>query len=163
MSNYIKYFTRNALYFTAYLIITGTVIQTFLLELGIRESNVSVFVTVMSLTNVISTILFSSIADNSTKIINTMSKLFFIIGLTFITFIPLCLISNLNAFVIFLLILIIGILQTLFIAIRNVFEYKLPYLIIPMENFNILMGVDGVISGIAGIVFSLCMVFFINK
>lgn len=151
MSNYIKFWLRNALYTTAILFFGGTVIQTFLMHQGIDSGAVGIYTTLLNTVNVVTSMTFSGMADKKKNIISIISRLMLPVGVCYLGFIPLCLFFTGSPIITFWTVVILGTVQSFFIALRTVFEYKLPYRIIVIENYGKLAAADGIISGIFGI------------
>lgn len=154
MSNYIKFWLRNALYSTAILFFGGTIMQTFLMKQGTGSGEVGIYTTALNAVNVAVSMLFSGIADKQKNIIRAISLDMLPVSLCWFGFIPLCLFFTSSATVTFRVSLVLGVIQSFFIALRTIYEYKLPYRIIPIENYGRLAAADGIISGIFGIVAS---------
>lgn len=154
MSNYIKFWLRNALYATAVLFFGGTVIQTFLMRQGIGSGAVGVYTTILNAVNVLTSMFFSGMADRKKNITGIITRLMLPVAGLYLGFVPLCLFFTGSPAVTFWTVLILGTVQSFFIALRTVFEYKLPYRIIEIENYGRLAAADGVISGVFGILSS---------
>lgn len=163
MSNYIKFWLRNALYATAILFFGGTVIQTFLMRQGIDSGAVGIYTTLLNAVNVVTAMMFSGIADKNKNIIGIISRLMLPVGVCYLGFIPLCLFFTGSPLVTFWTVIILGTVQSFFIALRTVFEYKLPYRIIVIENYGRLAAADGIISGIFGIISSAVLSFMFGR
>ncbi|MHB1154463.1 MAG: hypothetical protein ACYCWE_03120 [Eubacteriales bacterium] len=163
MSNYIKFWLRNALYATAILFFGGTVIQTFLMRQGIDSGAVGIYTTLLNAVNVVTAMMFSGIADKNKNIISIISRLMLPVGVCYLGFIPLCLFFTGSPLVTFWTVIILGTIQSFFIALRTVFEYKLPYRIIIIENYGRLAAADGIISGIFGIISSAVLSFMFGR
>ena len=145
--NIILFCCRNALYATAALFLSGTIIQTFLTYYGIQSSTVGIHATTLNLVNILTTMIFSGIADRKVDTKKAITRLSLPIALCFLCILPLCLSKALPSFFVFTVIMALGIIQVLFIALRNIFEYKLPYVIIDLEYYGLLISVDGIVTG----------------
>lgn len=163
MSNYIKFWLRNALYATAILFFGGTVIQTFLMHQGIDSGAVGIYTTLLNAVNVVTAMTFSGMADKKKNIISMISHLMLPVGVCYLGFIPLCLFFTGSTLVTFWTVILLGTVQSFFIALRTVFEYKLPYRIILIENYGKLAAADGIITGIFGIASSTVLSYMFGK
>jgi hypothetical protein len=56
-------------------------------------------------------------------------------------------------------VILLGTVQSFFIAFRTAFEYKLPYQIIDIDHYGTLISADGIITGIFGIISSAVLSF----
>lgn len=153
MNNYLRYYLRNALYSLALYSINSTVIQTFLSNLGVPSENIGIYMSASNVINVVVTLLFANLPDKNRRpagIKNILSGLMSVVGVFFAAYLPFCFI-NLPSGGAFIPLLVISGLQAAFIAVRNIYEYKLPYQIIEPEKYGMLLSVDGIISGILGL------------
>lgn len=154
MSNYIKFWLRNALYVTAVLFFSGTIIQTFLIRQGIDSGGVGIHTTVLNSVNVLTTMVFSGMADKKGNTIRAITRLLIPVGICYAGYIPLCVFFTGFTALTFWTVILLGTVQSFFIAFRTAFEYKLPYQIIDIDHYGTLISADGIITGIFGIISS---------
>lgn len=154
MSNYIKFWLRNALYVTAVLFFSGTIIQTFLIRQGIDSGAVGIHTTVLNSVNVLTTMLFSGMADKRGNTVRAITRLLIPVGIIYLGYIPLCIFFTDFSVLTFWAVILLGTIQSFFIAFRTAFEYKLPYQIIDIEHYSSLIATDGIITGVFGIISS---------
>ena len=116
---------------------------------GVPGALVGLQATLASLTNLLASMLFSGIADSAAArwladmALRADSRRFLALA-------PVCL-TGMSAGAVFAVVLGSTLTQTFFVAIRTIFDYKLPYLIIDMRLYNRLISVNGIISGLCGI------------
>ena len=163
MSNPAKYYLRNALYAITLMCFNGAIIQTFLSACGVSLKDIGMFTAASSVSQVVVMLFCSGIVDRIRDVKRACALFHLPMALFFLALIPLCVVQSLSPKQVFWLVLILGIVQNLFVGFRNILEYKLPYLIIPMEQYPRLVSVDGVISGFIGILASAAISFFLAR
>ena len=110
---------------TALLCLTGTLMQTFLLELGVEQRLVSLHATILQATSVSSIVLFSRFADKGKLLLRT-AMCYLPHTVLFLCYLPLCFRAP-DPRLAFGLAAGIGIVQTFFTALHTVCCYKLPF------------------------------------
>lgn len=133
----------------ALLCATGPIMQAFLASLGFSSQYLYLHSTATQAANVVTILLCSRWADRG-SIIRRAAIVQLPYALLYLGLIPLCLwrSASLSAF---LILTGICLLQSVFLALYTVCEYKLPYYIYPPEDYGPLAAV----CGIAGSVLSL--------
>ena len=147
-NNKIRYIAASALYSTALLCMNGTLMQTFLGEIGLTD-RIYLHATLLQIMSVAGTMLFSHAADGSGSLIRRMALTNLPILVLYLVYIPLCVFPVPDGTA-FLAAAVIGLIQSLFVAIHTVFDYKIPYRIIPLEEYGPVTAVSGIVTGLAG-------------
>ena len=93
-NNNVKYFIQNTLYSTANMMITGSVIQGFLLESGVSESIVTAYLSVVQIIQVSVMLIFSMLIDRIRNILRAYAWSSAIQISVFSSLIFLCLFQN---------------------------------------------------------------------
>lgn len=164
MNNPTKFYIRDACYETAQMFVAGAALtQTYMAAIGLPERMIGTVVSAMSVINILISAFFSKSSDSSKNIQRNMTVLTAVVAVTFLFFICFSPHSNLTLTVIFILLIAVGFVQSTSLAIRNLFEHKLPFLIFDMAKFSHYVTLDGVIAGVFGVLFSLTLNVFINK
>ena len=146
MKNEIKYYIHSILYSMIVFVLGGALLQTFLIEKGFSEENVTVLLSVLQIIQILTIFIFSSIADRfrryktatALSVFACLPLSIFLIILSFST-------ENAEAGLPFL---IFGALYNIFLGIYNIFSYKLPYTVIDMDRYGVITSIVGVIVGI---------------
>ena len=160
--NSIKYLLSENLYLITGLLTTGTILQTFLLEMGINEKTISYFEAIMLLVQSASIFLFSGYIEKRSDIkglyicANLFKNVLIIPMLVFCFYRG---ISILNAFVI---ICAVALLSQISYGIQTVASYKYPYHVIDMKNYGSLLAASGILGHICAAAFSY-MIMLLNE
>ena len=126
MNNIRKFYIYSVLWSIITLVTSGSVAQTFLLEYGFSEENVTVFVSVMQIVQVLTIFLFSKGSDGVRSVVKTMASVhildvplcLFLLALCFLTF------TDLSP--VYTVLLLVGGIYSISVGINNVLVYKLP-------------------------------------
>ncbi len=160
--NEIKFYTTYTLYSTAFIIASSSVLQTFLLEVGINESSVTGLVSFFQIMQSITMMLCSSFADRIKNVIKATAVSMLNLLLMFI---PMLFFSvdaghrSAAAIVFFVL----GGLSSFVLGFYNVIFYKLPFHVLNMDHYGRITANGGILHGITGISVSAIMTYFIGK
>ena len=161
--NHIIYYIQQFLASMAGILITGSVIQSFLLECGCSEYSVSIYVSVMQAVQVIAMLLLAKKVENIKNMFGTYASTYFVQIMLFFVMIYLSIHHTAPVEQKYLYIFIISLIVSLFQGINAVLGYKLPYYIIDMKRFGTISGISGVVIGIGGVLFSGALSYFINR
>lgn len=145
MKNEIKYYIHSILYSMIVFVLGGALLQTFLIEKGFSEENVTVLLSVLQIIQILTIFIFSSVADRLEKYKNaTAISVFACLPLSVFLIILSFTAENADAGLPFF---IFGALYNIFLGVYNIFSYKLPYTVIDMERYGIITSLVGVIVG----------------
>ena len=128
------------------------IIQTFLSHFGVSDHLIGIYSTILNIINV-SVLLLSPVVNSRAKnAASAIARLMVPIGICFFGFLPVCFFSDvLPVWAVFAISLVIGVTQFFLAALRDVFSYKLPYQIIDIRDYSLLVSVSGIIYGTVGI------------
>ncbi len=157
--NELKYFFHSFLYSLTPLMITGSILQAFLLENGMAQDAVAQLMALFQAIQVGAMLLFSLLIDRLKNILKFAAAAYMGQLLLLLVLGALCLLPPLGSALLYLIVLIAGILTNIIIAVSSVLGYKIPYLVIDMRNFGTICGNLGFVGGILGILVSLIMTF----
>ncbi len=164
MNNPAKLYIRDSLFETAQIFTAGAALtQTYMAAVGLPDSKIGTAVSAMGIVNIGASVLFSKLSDNSKNIKTSLSALLSIVSLTYLFFTVFSFRLDLTLTAAFFIFIAVGFAQSASVAVRNLFEYKLPYLIFDMEQYARTLTLDGVIAGGAGVLFSIVLNIFISK
>lgn len=142
------YVASCALRSAALLASTGTLIQTFLVYIGMSAERIYIHTTVTGAVNVLVILLFARFADRGSLIRRTASVLL-AGGVLFLCYLPLCFGTDAGLWQ-FMLLIAAGALQSVSTALHTVCDYKLPYYIIKKEDYGSITAFCGILySGIS--------------
>lgn len=161
--NFFIFFAISAFYNIALLFMQDSIIQTFLRHYGVSNRLLGIYTTLLNIVNVSAMMFSSQLSNKSKNAATTIMKACLTMAISFFGFLPICLSTGkLSAGVVFAIALSVGIVQFLANAVRDVFAYKLPYQIIDMRDYPILVSVNGIIYGVACIVASAIFAWFLE-
>ena len=158
-----KYYVQQGLYSMAALMVSGAVLQTFLLECGISASLVSFYTSFMQVVQMAVMILCSRRLENLKNIILTTAIMQIVQTIILFVLLLFCFLNHIPISAKCFLIFFVGIFINIAQGIYNVICYKLPYHIMDMRRYGVVMGISGTIVGIIGILFSAILTVFLNQ
>lgn len=161
--NYMIYYTQQITASIASILITGSVLQSFLLECGCSENSVSIYVSVMQGVQVLAMLILAKKVENIKNIFTQYASTYFLQILLFIVMIYLSIRHTEPVSRKYLYLFVISLIVSLFQGINAVLGYKLPYYIIDMKHYGRLSGITGVVLGIVGVLFSGALSYFVGK
>lgn len=146
MNNSVKYYLHVVFGGIYNMVLTGSLLQTFMLENGYSEESTNIFFSVMNIIQVLSILALTGMASRVKKTRIWMRNLYllaipFAITLALMCFIPIR--GNAVTAVLYLF----GMLFNVFTGVHGVLSYKLPYTIMDMKDYGKLMALSGSISG----------------
>lgn len=133
-----------ALFVAASLCQSGTLMQTFLSEIGFSSGQIYVHSSIVQATSMITILLLSRWADGKNIIFKVTLSLV-LSGALFFGYLPLCFQVSNNKTA-FLLLLTVSILQALTLALHTICDYKLPYYLFKPQEYGAVLAVCGIIS-----------------
>ena len=156
-----KYYLRYVLYYFAYVLITGGIIQSFMLESGISGQQVSIYTAVIQIVQAATMLLCSPLVERSRNLIrmNVVSQ----VGLipTMVAMFLIALYVQMPVPLKYGLMLGSGVIAYVTFGVMGILEYKLPYRIFDIRNYGEVVSVAGVFSGAASLatstLFSWCI------
>lgn len=161
MKNETKYYLMTVLY--ALVTLSGSVLQAFLLELGLSAEMVSVYISVTQIVQVAVMLSLGGWIERAKNIIflcaATMgTQMLMFLLLLFFSFFP-------QGSDLFKTILVygIGIPVNVAIGVYGIVSYKFPYRVIDMRKYGTITGISGALGGAAGIVLSALMTYFVAR
>lgn len=151
-NNKIFYIVASALRSASLLCASGPLMQTLIEVLGLSSRLNYIHTTLLQIVNVLTTVLCSKWADRG----NVMKRMMLVqmpYGLMFLFYLPVCVLND-APLEIFVLLLTVGIFQTITIALSTICEYKQPYFIFDPDDYAPVMAISGIISGVFSMGFS---------
>lgn len=149
-ANEIKYVVSAALNTAAGVCGGGTLLQTFLGEIGLTDQ-IYLHATILQIVTTTATMVFSRAGgDGRTNVLRRCAVLSLPIAALYLLYVPLCVfpVPTVKAF---LAALAVGVVQSLITAARTVVEFRVPYRAFPLSDY----GAVSAVSGIAGSVTSM--------
>lgn len=152
----IGFYAAMAASYTASLpMVNGALMQLFLADKGLSTVQIGTFATVVQMSTLLGTMLFSKTADKSDN-----PKRFTGLVLLGQMLLSLCYLliakSSLPANIMLILAAILAAAITGLAALKGILDYKLPYQIIPLDKYGNMIFLNSAINGIVGIGLSFC-------
>ncbi len=143
-----KYIIQSITYNIALLLISGSVIQAFLLENGISETMVALYLSIVQIVQVVSMLVVSVLVDRVKNILKlcALSTLYQLA--LYGALILICILNDITLTFKYTLVLSTGIFTNIIQAIYSTVSYKMPYHIIDMRRFGYLSAVIGIVTGL---------------
>ncbi len=155
-----KFIIQSITYSAALLLISGSVIQSFLLENGLSETMVTIYLSIVQMVQVGAMLVVSLLIDRVKNILRLCAfSTLFQIGL-YLALILLCVFNDITLTFKYTLVFSAGIFTNIIQAIYNTVSYKVPYHVIDMRRFGYLTAVLGVVTGIICSAITALMSFF---
>ena len=155
MNNIQKYYIYSVLWSIITLVTSGSVAQTFLLEYGFSEENVTVFVSVMQIIQVLTIFLFSKGSDSVKSVVKTMACAHILDIPLCLFFLALCFLTFTEISPVYIVLLLVGGVYSISVGINNVLVYKLPYHIMDMRFYGKYISISSALVGIVSVIFSI--------
>ncbi|MBQ3151453.1 MAG: hypothetical protein IJB86_09445 [Clostridia bacterium] len=161
--NYWTYYLQTAAYNIALMLSSGAVMQTFMLECGIGEERVSLYVSVLQIVQTAVMLLVSKATEN-------IRNIRLAVAVSFIAYIPffsvmmyLCGERGIAVDTKYIIIFAVSLLLNIFVGLYSIVSYKLPHIIMDMRDYGTVLGQSGVIAGILSMLFSSAMTVTLKK
>lgn len=149
------YAAMAASYTAALPMVNGALMQLFLADKGLSTVQIGTFATVVQMSTLIGTMVFSKVADKSGNPKRTTGLVLLLQMLLSFCYIPL-ITSQVSGKLVLVLAICIASSITLLAALKSILEYKMPYQIIPLERYGSMIFTDSALRGIVGIGLSFC-------
>lgn len=149
LANKIKMVLRATLYSTAALCLTGTLMQTFLGEVGLTRF-IYLHATLMQAANMLSIFLCSHFADGVKNLPRRAALVQLPVMAGYLLYVPFCVAPKPTAGA-FALAAAIGLTQSVFNGLLTVCDYKMPYRVFPVKDYGPVSAVTGIVSALASL------------
>lgn len=161
-SNVIKYFASIMTSSVVAMLAGGAILQAFLIESGLSEESVNFLMSAMQIMQVTVMVGLSKKMDRASNIIG-LSAFPRLCDIPLIIFLfALCFLTIKNTSVLFAISLVLMFLYSIGIGITNITAYKLPYLIIDVNDYGRITAIGGIAGAIFTVVISAGMSYFQN-
>lgn len=163
MNNPTKYYLHNVIYNMLYLTLASTVFQTYVLECGMPDHSVNMFLSVMQGVQLTTMLLFSKKLDKLENIIRFTSLMFIpAIPLTLLLIFMSGTLKN-SQFNVTVLLYGTALLFYMGFALYSIICYKLPYHIMDIHHYGKHSTRSGIFSGVSLLIFSSLLAFWVKK
>lgn len=149
------YAAMAATYTAAMPMVNGALMQLFLADQGLSTVQIGTFATVVQMSTLLGTMLFSKVAEKSGNPQRSTWLILLCQMLLSVCYLPLTQIK-LSAGIVLLLTAALAAVITALSAMKGILDYKLPYQIIPLDRYSSMIFFNSAINGIVGIGLSFC-------
>jgi len=146
--NEVRYYSRYTCIGIANIFFGGTLLQAFLSARGVGSEQIGMISATFSVVQMLTMLLFSAAVD---KLRDPLKKSALFIGflpLYFLALLPITLISDMPAQTIFSVVMTAGVVQSVFLGLHGILDYRIPYQIIDMRDYARFNSYAGIISGV---------------
>lgn len=161
-NNTIKYISFEVLFIITCLLTSGTVLQTFMLELGFSEQVTSYFEAFIMVVQSASMLLFSGFVERKSNVKGLLGKSVCFANLMLLPMLLFCFTRNIQISALLAVMCIFTFVSKLSLGIENVAIYKLPYQILDMGKYGKVIALSSICGGICATVFSY-VIMSVNK
>lgn len=137
---------------------SGSVLTPYFLVGGMSESQISIYLSLLQIVNMIFPILVAGIASDCTNSRRYAGAWYVIQALISSGFAVFCAV-RIGAAIFFPMMLLIGSASAMATAIQNVYHYKVPCEVIDLQYYSVYVARSGIFNGIAGILIGLLLPF----
>lgn len=149
------YAAMCASYLAAMPMVNGALMQLFLSGKGLSTVQIGVFSTVVQLSRLLGTMLFSKSAERSGSPLRSTRLVLLTQVLLYLCYLPVTQ-ARFSPLAVLLIMAGLAALQTGCFAYKGILDYKLPYQIIPLESYGSMVFFNSAINGVVGIGLSFC-------
>ena len=149
------YAAMAASYTAALPMVNGALMQLFLADKGLSTVQIGTFATVVQMSTLLGTMLFSKVVDKNTNPKRFTSMV--LLGQVMLSLCYLLLVkADLQPKLILILTASLAAVITGLAALKGILDYKLPYQIVPLERYGNMIFFNSAINGVVGIGLSFC-------
>lgn len=149
------YAAMAASYTAALPMVNGALMQLFLADKGLSTVQIGTFATVVQMSTLLGTMLFSKIVDKSGNPRNFTCLVLLCQALLSLCYLLIAK-STFRPSMILVLMAVLAAVITALAALKGILDYKLPYQIIPLERYGNMVFFNSAINGVVGIGMSFC-------
>ena len=137
---------------------SAAIIQGFLLHAGMSEEKIGIYVTFGTVINFAASLGLSGIASATEKTVKISSLCFMLTAVGNSAYIIPALMNS-GGSALFVFVMAVAGLSSVILAVKNIFEYKLPCEVIAVETYAKYISVSGILSGTAGLLCGVLITF----
>jgi len=152
---------RDAVFGVTLLLSSGALFQALLMALGLSERQVGMITSIAYFAQIAAIFAGLFLTDRIRRVIPVMTFLTFPMGLFFAGFAVYCGLQDRAGLFVFASAAVV--LYHLLLGLRNIFDYKLPYLILHMKDYGTVLSVSGILLYAVGIGCSLLLKWLLDR
>ena len=144
-------------------LITGSVLQSFMLESGISEQQVASFVSVLQIVQAIIMLFCSGLIDRMKSLIKMTALMQLSTLPMYIVLVAFSIWSDTPVDLKYWCIMLIGIAVNIMISMNSITSYKLPFHIMDMRSYGRIIAFSGAAGSLCGMLISLSMTYSLAR
>jgi MFS family permease len=144
-------------------LITGSVLQSFMLESGISEQQVASFVSVLQIVQAIIMLFCSGLIDRMKSLIKMTALMQLSTLPMYIVLVAFSIWSDTPVDLKYWCIMLIGIAVNIMISMNSITSYKLPFHIMDMRSYGRIVAFSGAAGSLCGMLISLSMTYSLAR
>ena len=144
-------------------LITGSVLQSFMLESGISEQRVASFVSVLQIVQAIIMLFCSGLIDRMKSLIKMTALMQLSTLPMYVVLVAFSIWSDTPVDLKYWCIMLIGIAVNIMISMNSITSYKLPFHIMDMRSYGRIVAFSGAAGSLCGMLISLVMTFSLAR
>ncbi|MDO4488193.1 MAG: MFS transporter [Eubacteriales bacterium] len=158
-----RYYLRYVLYYFAYTMITGGIIQSFMIESGISGLQVSVYTSVIQVAQAAVMLLFSVKIENAKNLIKLNVRASYAMVPSFVAVFLISMFLDMSVNLKYALMVAAGIIANMGFGIIAIIEYKLPYRLMDISHYGRVVSITGVFISLSSLAMSSLFSFAISR
>ncbi len=156
MGNSMKYYIKTVCWVVILLFTSGGIIQTFFMNMGMSADRIGIYTAAVNIMQIVTMILSFFLADNIKRVRAIDALLSLAPLLITLSMLPFCFVEKVDKDLLFYIAMGSCIAENIFVGIKNIVTYRLPYLIFDMDKYayyeNNAQMISGIVSIAAGLV-----------
>jgi len=149
------YAAMAATYTAALPMVNGALMQLFLADKGLSTVQIGLFATVVQMSTLLGTMVFSKVAEKSGNPKGTTAVVILVQVLLSLCYLPLNKLAISSEMILLITACLASVITGL-AAMKGILDYKLPYQIIPLDSYGSMIFFNSAINGVVGIGLSFC-------
>lgn len=159
--NKIRYLVSEGLRGIALIGANGTLMQAFLLSIGMSEDQVYLHASVWQAVNVLTILLGSRCADKG-NILHRAAAIMIPQAILYLFYLPLCIVEAVSSWT-YVAFLAVAVLHSITVGIGTVFEYKIPYYIFKPNEYGTVLAASGIMAHLLTLSIGILMTYLSAK
>ena len=146
-SNKALYFIYTILYTTGFMFCSGTILQTFMINVGMSDAEISTYNAVIQFVQAAAILAMAFLADKIRRVLKVYASICLAMSIIAISLI-LCVFVRSDLAAVKWIIFAASVVTYFLLGVRNAFDYKICYEIFDMKNLGKIMGAAIAVSGL---------------
>ena len=161
--NCILFYAQEVLTGCVTLLMTGTVIQNFLIESGCSNQQVSNYISIMQMVQMVTMLLLSEKMEHTKNIFRSIVGTYVMQIPLFAAMLFLSVKPEVPVDMKYMFLFAISFVANMFYGLNIIVRYKLPYYILDMSKYGQVTGISGILLGIVGVLFASILSFCVRR